>query len=51
MKLRKNVLAAVLAGLLALTGVACGGDDAGDVDTGVTDTGVPLETTPAATAS
>lgn len=36
MKLRKSVLTAVLAGLLALGGAACG-DEAGNTDTGVTE--------------
>lgn len=37
MKLRKNVLAAMLASMLALTGAACSGDD--DAGGGATDTG------------
>lgn len=36
MKLRKNVVVGLLAGLLALTTAACGGEDAGDTDTGTT---------------
>ena len=38
MKLRKNVLIAMMTGLLALGGVACGGDDAADDTTDTTDT-------------
>lgn len=42
MKLRKNLLIALMTGLLALGGVACGGDDTGgDTETegGTTDLG------------
>lgn len=49
MKLRKNLLIAMLAGLLAFAGVACD-DGAEDTDTGVTDpaedTGTGLEEDP-----
>lgn len=36
MKLRKNVVVGLLAGLLALTTAACGGGEAGDTDAGTT---------------
>lgn len=38
MKLRKNILIAMMTGLLALGGVACGGDDAADETEDTTDT-------------
>lgn len=38
MKLRKNILVGLLAGMLALSGVACSSDDGGATD-GATDAG------------